>query len=95
MTVEALAGLEEAPHRDLGTGDSPVLPASTDASSCAGRSPVRYRWNRAENLAELGRMRGRGWRWLRRMFASDLMDPPLKVLCELGGWNKPQTVLRC
>ena len=25
---------------------------------------------------------GSGWR-----FASDLMDQPLKVLCELGGWK--------
>ena len=23
------------------------------------------------------------------------MDLPLKVLCELGGWKSPQTVLRC
>ena len=23
------------------------------------------------------------------------MDQPLKVLCELGGWKNPQTVLIC
>ena len=28
-------------------------------------------------------------------FASDLMDQPLKVLCELGGWKNAQTVLNC
>ena len=37
----------------------------------------------------------RGWHSLRRKFASDLMDQPLKVLCELGGWKNPQTVLIC
>ncbi|MCY4399337.1 MAG: hypothetical protein OXE96_08375, partial [Gemmatimonadetes bacterium] len=37
----------------------------------------------------------RGWHSLRRKFASDLMDLPLKVLCELGGWKDAQTVLRC
>ena len=28
-------------------------------------------------------------------FASDLMDQPLKVLCELGGWRHAKTVLAC
>ena len=95
VTAEALAALEEAQRRNPGTGDTPVLPASTNASKCAGRSPVRYWWNRAEELAGLERKRGRGWHSLRRKFASDLMDLPLKVLCELGGWKEAQTVLRC
>ena len=95
VTAEAIAALEEAQRRNPGIGDTPVLPATTDASKCAGRSPLRYWWNRAEELAGLGRMRGRGWHSLRRKFASDLMDLPLKVLCELGGWKEAQTVLRC
>ena len=41
------------------------------------------------------RKRGRGWHSLRRKFASDLMNLPLKVLCELGGWKEAQTVLQC
>ena len=32
---------------------------------------------------------------MRRKFASDLMHKPLKVLCELGGWKDPSTVLKC
>ncbi len=28
-------------------------------------------------------------------FASDLMNQPLKVLCELGGWKTAETVLQC
>ncbi len=95
VTAEALAALEEAQRRNPGNGDAPVLPASRDASKCMGKSPVRYWWNRAEDLAGLGRQRGRGWHSLRRKFASDLMDLPLKVLCELGGWKEAQTVLRC
>ena len=39
--------------------------------------------------------RGGGWYSLRRRFASDLMDLPLKVLCELGGWKTAETVLQC
>ena len=95
MTAEALAALNEARRRNPGTGDGPVLPASTDASRCAGRSLVRYWWNRAQKLAGLDSRRGRGWHSLRRKFASDLMDQPLKVLRELGGWKPAKTVLQC
>ena len=95
MTAEALAALKEARRRNPGTGDTPVLPASTDASRCAGRSLARYWWNRAQKLAGLEPRRGRGWHSLRRKFASDLMDQPLKVLCELGGWKTAKTVLQC
>ena len=95
VTAEALAALEEARRKHPGNGDAPVLPATTDASRCAGRSLVRYWWNRAEKLAGLEPQRGRGWHSLRRKFASDLMDQPLKVLCELGGWKTAKTVLQC
>ena len=95
VTAEALAALEEAQRRYPGTGDDPVLPASMDPSRCASRSPVRNWWNRAEELAGLEPKAWRGWHSLRRKFASDLMDLPLKVLCELGGWKDAQTVLRC
>ena len=53
------------------------------------------RWKKAEKFAELEPKRGRGWHSLRRKFASDLMNQPLKVLCELGGWKTAQTVLQC
>ena len=95
VTAEALVALEEARRENPGNGDTPVLPATTDASRCAGRSLVRYWWNRAEKLAGLEPQRGRGWHSLRRKFASDLMDQPLKVLCELGGWKTAKTVLQC
>ena len=54
-----------------------------------------YRWQQAERLAGLEFKRGRGWHSLRRKFAPDLMDIPLKVLCQLGSWKNAQTVLRC
>jgi hypothetical protein len=38
---------------------------------------------------------GLGWHSLRRAFATDLSDVPLKVLCELGGWKDPNTILKC
>ena len=49
----------------------------------------------AEVAAGLEPKPRRGWHSLRRKFASDLMDQPLKVLCQLGGWKTAKTVLRC
>ena len=56
---------------------------------------MRDWWRKGQELAGLEPERGRGWHSLRRKFASDLMDQPLKVLCELGGWKTAQTVLQC
>ena len=95
VTDEAVVALEEARRMSAETGDTPVLPAPTVASKCAGRSLVRAWWYRAQTLAGLEPKRGRGWHSLRRKFASDLMDQPLKVLCELGGWKTAKTVLEC
>ena len=61
VKVEALAVLEEARKRSSGHEDSPVLPAPRDASRCAGRTLVRFWWNRAQKLAGLEPKRGRGW----------------------------------
>ena len=95
VTAEALAALEEAQRENPGNGDTPVLPAPRDASKCASRSRMRAWWHKAQTLAGLPPKRGRGWHSLRRKFASDLMDQPLKVLCELGGWKTAKTVLQC
>ncbi len=40
-------------------------------------------------------MKGRGWHSLRRKFATELRGEPLKVLCDLGGWKVPETILKC
>jgi len=95
VTDEALRVLEEARTENRRSGDAPVLPAPRDPAKSVGHPLVRDWWKRAEALAGLERKRGRGWHSLRRKFASDLMDQPLKVLCELGGWRTAQTVLQC
>ena len=94
-TAEAIAALEEARKRYRGIGDAPVLPHTKDPSKCATTSMAAAWWRKAGKLAGLEPKRGRGWHSLRRKFASDMMDQPLKVLCELGGWKDAQTVLRC
>ena len=95
VTVEALGVLEEARTRNPGPGEAPLLPAPKNPANCMGAGLAQVWWGRAERLAGLDPKPGRGWHSLRRKFASDLMDQPLKVLCELGGWKDAKTVLRC
>ncbi len=95
MTDQAVAVLEEARDANPGSGEALVLPAPRDTSASISRRRAVAWWHKAERLAGLEHVRGRGWHSLRRKFASDLMDLPLKVLCELGGWKEAQTVLRC
>ena len=95
MSAEALAVLEEVRSENPGIGDAPLLPTPKDPARCVSRWLARGWWEKAEELARLEPERGRGWHSLRRKFASDLMDQPLKVLCELGGWKTAQTVLQC
>ena len=52
-------------------------------------------WRKAQTLAALEPKARRGWHSLRRKFAGDLMELPLKVLCELGAWKAAKTVLPC
>ena len=95
VTAEALAVLDEARNSNPGLGEAPVLPSLRNSSTCMGATLAQVWWRKAERLAGLERKRGRGWHSLRRKFASDLMDQPLKVLCELGGWRTAKTVLQC
>ena len=80
VTADALAVLEEARRENPGIGDTPLLPRPRDPARCVSRSLVRDWWQKAEVLAGLEAKRGRGWHSLRRKFASDLMNQPLKVL---------------
>ncbi len=95
VSAETLAALEEARRKNPGIGDAPLLPAPKDPLTCMSCWLTRNWWEKAQELAGLEPKRGRGWHSLRRKFASDLMDQPLKVLCELGGWKTAQTVLQC
>ena len=95
VSAEALAVLEEARRQNPGIGNAPGLPAPNDRSKCVSCSLARDWWEKAQELAGLEPKRGRGWHSLRRKFASDPMNQPLKVLCELGGRKTAQTVLQC
>ena len=94
-TGDALAALDKARRTNPGTGEAPVLPAPRNPLACLGAARLHAWWSKAQILAGLDPMPGRGWHSLRRKFASDLMDQPLKVLCALGGWKTAKTVLEC
>ena len=95
MTEDARLAFEEARSHAPGIGDTFVLPAPKDSSRPVDRYVLRNWWRRAEVRAGLGRMKGRGYHSLRRKFATELSDVPLKVLCELGGWRDIETVIKC
>lgn len=95
MTADAKAALELARSKNPGIGDAPVFPAPKDCSLPMGRHLARSWCRKAEREAGLEREHGRGWHSLRRKFASDLKDIPLKTLQELGGWKTHQTILMC
>ena len=40
-------------------------------------------------------MPGRGWRSIRRKFATELKGASPKDLCSLGGWKDHNTILEC
>ena len=95
VTADALAVLEEAARRKPGSEDGPLLPAPAEPSRCLSHARAYVWWRRAQGQAGLEPKPRRGWHSLRRKFASDLMEQPLKVLCELGGWKTAETVLKC
>jgi integrase len=95
ISADARAALHLAMTMNLGIGEALVLPSPKDTSRPASRYLMRDWWHKAERLVGMERVRGRGWHSLRRKFATDLMDVPLKVLCQLGGWKTPETILEC
>ncbi|MDE2772999.1 MAG: site-specific integrase [Gemmatimonadota bacterium] len=95
VTAGVVAVLEGARRHNSGIADPPLLPASRDPTVCVSPTRLGAWWEKAVARAGLAPKRHRGWHSLRRKFASDLMNQPLKVLCELGGWKTAQTVLQC
>ncbi len=76
-------------------GDGWVFPADDTATAPTSRYVFLHWWERAEKAAKLEHVKGRGWHSLRRKFATELKETPLKDLCYLGEWKEPTTVLSC
>jgi integrase len=75
--------------------DSWVFPSPTDPEQPVRRDVLRDAWQKLEMAAKLERIPGRGRHSLRRKFATDRQDQPLKALCRAGGWKDHNTVMKC
>lgn len=95
LTAKALKALKRAWKERPMIGEAWLFPAPGDASQPVSRHLMRDWWQRGEALAKLPRTPGLGWHSLRRQFATEMKETPLKDLCYLGGWKEPQTILKC
>ena len=95
LSEAAIEALRSAQQHRPAIGDAWVMPSPRDDSRPCSRHLMTNWWKKAEQLAGLEPVEGRGWHSLRRKFATELKNEPLKDLCQLGGWKDPQTVLKC
>ncbi len=98
MLKRAWTSTRRLPPNSTGSSTSALsalVPAPKKPSDSVSRHLARDWWERAEEKAGLEPKKGRGWHSLRRKFASDLVDEPLKVLADLGGWKNTQTIVEC
>ena len=95
LTEEADAALRAERATRPAIGDAWLFPAPGDPDQPASRHLVRDWWERAAKLADLPRGKRLGWHSLRRQWATEMKETPLKDLCYMGGWKSPMTVLTC
>lgn len=95
LTNEAAAALPIAERNRLDRVDGWVFPSPTDPDRPCSRNIMRDWWNSAQDAAGLSHIQRLGWHSLRRKFANDLRQVPLKDLASLGGWKDTQTLLKC
>lgn len=95
MSEPACLALRKARLRLRGATDAWILPSPRNASKPCSRHLLGAWWRRMEEDAELPHVERMGWHSLRRNFATEYLDLPLKDLCALGGWKSAQTILTC
>lgn len=95
LSDAAVMALEMARVAQRAIGDTWIFPAPGDPTEPCSRHLMRDWWERGAKAAELPEGERLGFHALRRAFATELKEVPLKDLCYLGGWKDPQTVLRC
>lgn len=95
ITPAGTAALVHAQRAAMRIGEGWVLPSPSDPERPCSRHLLRDWWIRMEQAAGLPHVEQLGWHGLRRRFATDLKEEPLRDVCELGGWKDPQTLLKC
>mgnify|MGYP001070249014 CR=1 FL=1 len=76
-------------------GDAWLFPSPSDPAQPVSRHLVRDWWERMQKAAKLPVEGRRGWHSLRRKFATELKNSPLRDLQALGGWKDPMTIVKC
>lgn len=79
----------------MAIGDTWLFPSPSDPAHPVSRHLVRDWWERMQKAANLPVEPGRGWHSLRRKFATELKNAPLRDLQALGGWKDPMTIVKC
>jgi integrase len=91
----ALEALKIARQVDPSLGNTWVLPSPRNSAKPCCRETLTKWLRTACTRAGGPRKRGQGFHSLRRKFATDLREAPLKVVAELGGWKSTRTLLDC
>jgi len=96
LVGESVALLTVAQLTEPGaSGEAFVFPDERTPARACPRDRFYDWWLAAERRAGIPHVAHRGWHSLRRKFATELKDTPLKDLCTLGGWKEPTTILTC
>jgi integrase len=91
---EMMTALAEVRCASEHLGEGWVFPSPTDAMQPVSRELIADWWMRAEALAGVPHVRGRGLHSLRRKFATDQRGLPMNDLQQLGGWKDYNTILK-
>ncbi len=87
--------LVAARQRSPAIGDAWVLPSKRHPERACPKGTLDHLFSAVAKQAKVSLPRGARWHSLRRKFATELKDIPLKDLCDLGGWKDAKTVLTC
>ncbi len=79
VTQEVLNALERTGQARPSIGDAWIFPAPGNPAEPCSRHLVRDWWQRAEALAGVPHLQRLGWHSLRRKFATELKQTPLKT----------------
>ncbi|HSM16659.1 MAG TPA: tyrosine-type recombinase/integrase [Gemmatimonadales bacterium] len=95
ISQELADGLAHARRQAATIGEGWVLPAVRDPGKPCSRGSLDKWLQEARRRVTVPLPPRASWHSLRRKFATELKEPPLKDLCYLGGWKDPKTLLEC
>jgi len=95
MSPALQAALVAVQKRAATIGDTWVLPSKRKPDIPCPKGTLDKAFAHAAEVAGIDLPARARWHGLRRKFATELKNLPLKDLCYLGGWKDPKTLLTC